>query len=109
MNTVLRIMGIIAIITSIVVGVSTKSFFGCLFWVTGGACIAVILFALDIIIDNQKHISELLQQQSVHTKKLRTAYKTCPKCGYEHEETRKSCPKCGHRERNLTMENKLGS
>jgi len=109
MNTVLRIMGIITIITSIVVGVSTKSFFGCLFWVTGGACIAAILFALDVIIDNQKHISELLQQQSFHTKKLRATYKPCPKCGYEHEETRKSCPNCGIRESSITMENKWGS
>jgi len=109
MNSVLRILGIIAIITSIIVGALTQSFFGGLFWVIGGVCIAAILFALDLIIDNQKHISELLQQQSFHTKKLRATYIPCPKCGYEHEETRKSCPNCGHRESRITMESKLGS
>ncbi|MFT4414183.1 hypothetical protein ACLM5H_10010 [Fredinandcohnia humi] len=98
MSIALVIIGVIAIIISVVAGLSTGAFLGFLIWLTGGVCIAVILFAVSKIIENQLNILYQLQVHNEFSRQLHKKYTKCPNCNYEYDDTLTSCPYCGHRD-----------
>ncbi|WP_407269803.1 hypothetical protein [Radiobacillus sp. PE A8.2] len=90
--------GIIVLISSVIVGVFSGSFFGFILAVIGGVFSSVIFFALAKIIDNQETmLLKIYKLEDFNRKQVKKEDTVCSKCNYTYDQELNSCPKCGWR------------
>lgn len=94
MVTALYIMGILMLITGIFVGILAGPYF--LLFIISGTVIAIMLFALAKLLENQQMIMAHLQAQSEYLKMKWSEPITCTNCKETYNETLSYCPYCGH-------------
>ncbi len=96
MSIMLYLMGAINIIISIIFGVMTGGFVEFIISVLVGISIAVLLFGIGNIIDNQDMILNYLIEMKEENKIK--GLKKCSSYNKEYDFSRKSCPYCGYKD-----------
>ena len=96
MQKALYVVGVIALIWGVVIGVAIEALFGSMFYITWGIMNLVLFFCLARVLNNQETILQMLHSQKKETE-ITPDKITCTWCKKEYDNDASSCPHCMHR------------
>lgn len=101
MASILKMVGILVVITNTVVCMANMGVMGLLIGVPMGLVASLIYFALAEVLENQEQIFQAIRnlEKSIPSEIRKENQVKCPNCQKIHHDTASNCPHCGYSDR----------